>query len=109
MPGERVRRRLAAIMAAEVVGFSRLMEANGVTTKRFERLEGVADTVPFVPTNPADPRNRRTRASIHVVMDGLHVQVDAPPEFRLQCLREKIRQLDLFILTHGHADHIHRG
>lgn len=53
-----------------------------------------------------DPRNRRTRASLHVVMDGLHVQVDASPEFRLQCLREDIRQLDLFILTHGHADHI---
>ena len=32
------------------------------------------------------PRNRRTRASVHVVMDGLHVQVDAAPEFRLQCL-----------------------
>lgn len=54
----------------------------------------------------ADPRNRRTRASIHVVMDGLHVQVDAVPEFRLQCLRESIRQIDVFILTHGHADHI---
>ena len=54
----------------------------------------------------ADPRNRRTRASIHVVMDGLHVQVDAAPEFRLQCIREDIRRLDVFILTHGHADHI---
>jgi phosphoribosyl 1,2-cyclic phosphate phosphodiesterase len=54
----------------------------------------------------ADPRNRRTRASVHVVMDGLHVQVDAAPEFRLQCLRERINQLDFFILTHGHADHI---
>ncbi len=54
----------------------------------------------------ADPRNRRTRASVHVVMDGLHVQVDAAPEFRLQCLREGIAQMDFFILTHGHADHI---
>jgi phosphoribosyl 1,2-cyclic phosphate phosphodiesterase len=54
----------------------------------------------------ADPRNRRTRTSIHVVMDGLHVQVDAAPEFREQCLREKITKLDFFILTHGHADHI---
>lgn len=54
----------------------------------------------------ADPRNRRTRASLHVVMDGLHVQVDATPEFRLQCLREGVDRLDVFILTHGHADHI---
>ena len=53
-----------------------------------------------------DPRNRRTRASVHVVMDGLHVQIDAAPEFRLQCLRENIRQLDMFVLTHGHADHV---
>lgn len=56
-------------------------------------------------TSP-DPRNRRTRTSVHVVMDGLHIQVDASPEFRLQCLRENIRWVDLFILTHGHADHI---
>jgi phosphoribosyl 1,2-cyclic phosphate phosphodiesterase len=54
----------------------------------------------------ADPRNRRTRVSIHVVMDGLHVQVDATPEFRLQCLRERITWIDRFILTHQHADHI---
>jgi phosphoribosyl 1,2-cyclic phosphate phosphodiesterase len=61
---------------------------------------------PCAVCNSTDPRNHRTRASIHVVMDGLHVQVDAAPEFRLQCLREKITQLDLFILTHGHADHV---
>jgi phosphoribosyl 1,2-cyclic phosphate phosphodiesterase len=53
-----------------------------------------------------DPRNHRTRASVHVVMDGLHVQVDAAPEFRLQCIRENVRQVDFFILTHGHADHV---
>lgn len=53
-----------------------------------------------------DPRNKRTRASIHVVMDGLHVQVDAAPEFRLQCLACDVRWIDFFILTHGHADHI---
>ncbi len=53
-----------------------------------------------------DPHNSRTRSSIHVVMDGLHVQVDAAPEFRLQCLREKVTQLDVFVLTHGHNDHI---
>lgn len=53
-----------------------------------------------------DPRNRRMRSCLHVVMDGLHVQVDAGPEFRLQCLRDGIEQMDFFILTHGHSDHI---
>ncbi len=54
----------------------------------------------------SDARNRRTRASIHVVMDGLHVQVDASSEFRLRCVEEKIRWIDFFVLTHGHADHV---
>jgi phosphoribosyl 1,2-cyclic phosphate phosphodiesterase len=72
---------------------------------------GTSQGVPMIACDCAvcrspDPRNRRMRASVHVVMDGLHVQVDAAPEFRLQCLREDIRQLDFFILTHGHADHI---
>lgn len=53
-----------------------------------------------------DPRNKRTRCSIHVVMDGLRIQVDASPELRLQCLRENIREVDLFLLTHEHADHV---
>lgn len=72
---------------------------------------GTSQGVPMIACDCAvctstDPRNRRSRASIHVVMGGLHVQVDAVPEFRLQCVREQITQLDVFILTHGHADHI---
>lgn len=72
---------------------------------------GTSQGVPLIGCDCAvcrstDPRNRRTRTSVHVVMDGLHIQVDAAPEFRLQCLREDIRRLDLFILTHGHSDHI---
>ncbi len=54
----------------------------------------------------ADPRNRRGRSSVHVVMDGLHLQVDAAPEFRLQCIREDITRIDHFFLTHEHADHL---
>lgn len=72
---------------------------------------GTSQGVPMIACDCAvcrstDPRNARTRASIHVVMDGLHVQIDASPEFRLQCLRERIAKMDFFILTHGHADHI---
>ena len=54
----------------------------------------------------ANPRDRRTRCSIHVVMGGRHIQVDAAQEFREQCLRWGVKQVDLFILTHGHADHV---
>src|ERR1035438_2395796 len=72
---------------------------------------GTSQGVPMIGCSCAvcvstDPRNKRTRTSIHVVMDGLHVQVDAAPEFRMQCVREGIDRLDLFILTHGHSDHL---
>jgi phosphoribosyl 1,2-cyclic phosphate phosphodiesterase len=72
---------------------------------------GTSQGVPMIACDCAvclssDPRNKRTRASVHVVMDGLHVQIDASPEFRLQCLAQDIRQVDMFVLTHGHADHI---
>jgi phosphoribosyl 1,2-cyclic phosphate phosphodiesterase len=72
---------------------------------------GTSQGVPMIACDCAvcsssDPRNSRTRASIHVVMDGLHIQVDAAPELRLQCRRERVTRTDLVILTHGHADHI---
>ncbi len=53
-----------------------------------------------------DKRNWRTRCSIHVEMGGHHIQVDAAPEFRLQCIENSINRVDTFILTHAHADHI---
>jgi phosphoribosyl 1,2-cyclic phosphate phosphodiesterase len=72
---------------------------------------GTSQGVPMIACDCAvctskDARNSRGRASVHVVMDGLHVQIDAAPEFRLQCIANKIRWVDFFILTHGHADHI---
>lgn len=72
---------------------------------------GTSQGVPMIGCDCAvcrspDPRNKRTRTSIHVVMDGLHVQVDAAQEFRQQCLDNSVGWVDLFILTHGHADHV---
>lgn len=72
---------------------------------------GTSQGVPMIACDCAvcrsdNPRNRRTRTSVHVVLDGVHVQVDAAPEFREQCIRCDVRAVDLFILTHGHADHV---
>lgn len=72
---------------------------------------GTSQGIPMIACDCAvcrssDPRNHRTRTSVHVVMGGLHVQVDAAPEFREQCVRFGVKKVDLFVLTHPHADHI---
>lgn len=41
-----------------------IMQESGLRSNRFARIEGVADTNPFVPNNPADPRNRRISITI---------------------------------------------
>ena len=41
-----------------------IMQGAGISTNRFSRIEGVADTAPHVPSNPADPRNRRVSITV---------------------------------------------
>ena len=53
-----------------------------------------------------DPRDQRSRCSIHVIADDLSWVVDTGPDFRLQCLREGITELDAVLYTHAHMDHI---
>jgi phosphoribosyl 1,2-cyclic phosphate phosphodiesterase len=54
----------------------------------------------------SDPRDQRTRASIYLeTPDGCYV-VDTGTDFRSQCLREEIWQVDAAIMTHAHTDHI---
>ena len=68
---------------------------------------GTSQGVPMIAQNadaPIDmenPKNWRTRSSVHVIMDGLHIQVDAAQEMRLQCIREKIPAIDLSSLPTG--------
>ena len=52
----------------------------------------------------AEPRYRRTRCGI-AVLGNKNFLFDAPPELASQLLREHIREIDYFILTHAHPDH----
>ena len=57
--------------------------------------------------NPANPRNRRRRVSIHVEGAGRSILVDASPDLRQQLLDAEIKELDAVLFTHDHADHCH--
>lgn len=57
--------------------------------------------------DPAEPRNRRTRASILVETDTTRILVDTAPDLRVQLLATGTIHLDAVLWTHDHADHCH--
>lgn len=57
--------------------------------------------------DPNNPKNRRSRASIAVETGNTRLIVDSSPDFREQCLKNNINQLDAILYTHDHADHVH--
>jgi phosphoribosyl 1,2-cyclic phosphate phosphodiesterase len=54
----------------------------------------------------ADPRDRRTRASVLLAFGHRRVLIDAGPDLRAQALREGLDRVDAVLLTHEHADAI---
>jgi phosphoribosyl 1,2-cyclic phosphate phosphodiesterase len=57
--------------------------------------------------DPANPRNRRRRASILIEQDNAQILVDASPDMRMQLLDAGVCRLDAILFTHAHADHCH--
>ena len=53
-----------------------------------------------------DPRDKRLRSAIQLRTPEMVIQVDTPPDFRAQCLREAFTRIDAVIYTHSHTDHI---
>jgi phosphoribosyl 1,2-cyclic phosphate phosphodiesterase len=54
----------------------------------------------------SDPRNRRTRSSVHVSVNDTSIVIDTSVDFRQQLIRESINRVDMVLFTHAHADHI---
>jgi chemotaxis protein MotB len=40
------------------------MASAGLPPSQFAKIEGVADSAPYIPENPADPRNRRISITV---------------------------------------------
>jgi phosphoribosyl 1,2-cyclic phosphate phosphodiesterase len=57
--------------------------------------------------DPAEPRNRRRRASIVVEQGDTTLLIDTSPDLRSQLLEAGITRVDAVIWTHAHADHLH--
>ena len=54
----------------------------------------------------ADPRDRRTRASVVMSYGSTRVLVDTTPDLRSQALAWQLTRVDAVVYTHSHADHI---
>lgn len=57
--------------------------------------------------DPAEPKNRRTRAAILVESETTRILVDTGPDMREQLLAANVSHLDAVLWTHDHADHCH--
>ena len=53
-----------------------------------------------------DPRNIRTRCSLHIHYGPLSLFIDTSPDIRQQMIKNKIKSADGIFYTHEHADQI---
>ena len=53
-----------------------------------------------------DSRDKRTRCSVYIQTPEKDWVIDTGPDFRTQCLREKVKKVEAAVYTHGHTDHV---
>ena len=56
--------------------------------------------------NSKNHKDKRLRSSVLIKTDNKIITIDAGPDFRQQMLREKVKNLDAILITHGHKDHV---
>lgn len=57
--------------------------------------------------DPANPRNRRSRASVHISNGDASILIDTTPDLRDQLMANRIGRVTHVLFTHDHADHTH--
>ena len=72
---------------------------------------GTSQGVPVIACNcdicqSEDPKDKRTRTSAMVEVDGQTLVIDTGPDFRHQMLRENVQDLNAVLFTHEHKDHV---
>ena len=53
-----------------------------------------------------DPRDKRTRTSAVIQVEGKSLLIDTAPELRLQAVANGLTHIDAVLYTHAHADHV---
>jgi phosphoribosyl 1,2-cyclic phosphate phosphodiesterase len=72
---------------------------------------GTSQGIPVIACNckvcsSSNKKDKRTRTSIKIEIQGNTFVIDTGPDFRYQMLRSNTKKLDAVIFTHEHKDHI---
>ena len=55
----------------------------------------------------SDKRNKRSRSSILISINGKNILIDTSTDLRCQALKNNIKAVNAVLFTHPHADHVH--
>ena len=61
----------------------------------------------FGKCDPNDKRNYRTRCSALIKSKNYNILIDTSPDLRYQLLKNKVRNIDVVLYSHMHADQTH--